>query len=195
MRTATVNRKTAETEISLSLNLDGTGNADIHSGIGFLDHMLTLFAHHGRFDLRLSCKGDLEVDAHHTTEDIGIALGTAFAQALGDKKGICRYGSMLLPMDEALILVAADLSGRAVLRYDLKVTVEKVGTFDTELVKEFWLGFVGHAACALHIRSLDGENAHHMIEGTFKAVGRALRSAVAKDPALADEVPSTKGVL
>ena len=195
MRNATINRKTAETDISLNLNIDGEGKSEINSGCGFLDHMLTLFAKHGRFDLTLTCKGDTEVDDHHTVEDIGIALGTAFAQALGEKRGICRYGSIALPMDEALILAATDLSGRGLLCFDLKIPTEKVGTFDTELVKEFWLGFVRNASCALHLKTLDGENAHHIIEGAFKAAGRVFRQAVEIDPAFADEIPSTKGVL
>lgn len=195
MRTATVNRKTAETDISLELNIDGTGKSEIDSGCGFLDHMLTLFAKHGRFDLTLKCKGDTEVDDHHTVEDIGIALGTAFAKAWGDKRGICRYGSIVLPMDEALILAATDLSGRGILCFSLDIPTEKVGTFDTELVKEFWLGFVRNAACALHLKKLDGENAHHIIEGAFKAAGRVFRQALEIDPAFADEIPSTKGVL
>ena len=195
MRTSTINRRTAETDIALSLNLDGTGASEIDSGCGFLDHMLTLFARHGRFDLTLTCKGDTRVDDHHTVEDIGIALGQAFAKALGDKKGICRYGSMILPMDEALILSAVDLSGRGILCDALEIPTEKVGSFDTELVKEFWLAFVRNAECALHVRQLAGENSHHIIEGAFKSVARSLRQAVAIDPAFADEIPSTKGVL
>ncbi|MBR2722588.1 MAG: imidazoleglycerol-phosphate dehydratase HisB [Clostridia bacterium] len=195
MRIATIERKTAETDIRLTLKLDGEGKSQIDSGCGFLDHMLTLFAKHGRFDLELTCKGDTEVDDHHTVEDIGIALGQAFSQALGEKRGITRYGSTILPMDEALILSATDLSGRGILCYGLEIPTEKVGEFDTELVKEFWLGFVRQAACALHIRQLAGENSHHIIEGTFKSVGRTLRQAVAIDEAFADEIPSTKGVL
>lgn len=195
MRTCEKTRTTAETDIRLSLNLDGTGASEIDTGVGFLDHMLTLFAKHGRFDLTVVCKGDTNVDDHHTVEDIGITLGTAFAEALGDKRGIRRYGSMLLPMDEALILCAVDLSGRACLRYGLEIPTEKVGTFDTELCKEFWLAFTRCAACALHIRQLDGENSHHIIEGTFKAAARALREAVSTDPDAKDEIPSTKGVL
>ena len=195
MRTANLKRKTAETDISLSLNLDGTGNAKIESGVGFLDHMLTLFAKHGRFDLELSCKGDTDVDDHHSVEDIGILLGQAFAQALGDKKGITRYGSCILPMDEALILSAVDLSGRGYLGYDLKIPTEKVGDFDTELVAEFWMAFVRNANLTLHIRMPAGSNSHHIIEGAFKSVARSLRTAVAIDPAAAEEIPSTKGVL
>ena len=195
MRTAEICRTTAETDIKLSLNLDGTGKSNIDSGCGFLDHMLTLFAKHGRFDLDVTCKGDTHVDDHHTVEDIGISLGQAFKIALGDKKGICRYGDKILPMDESLILSAVDLSGRGYLGYDLDIPTEKVGTFDTELVEEFWLGFIRNAECTLHICQLAGTNSHHIIEGTFKSVGRSLREAVAVDPACAGEIPSTKGVL
>ncbi|MBQ9132679.1 MAG: imidazoleglycerol-phosphate dehydratase HisB, partial [Clostridia bacterium] len=175
--------------------LDGVGNSTVDSGCGFLDHMLILFAKHGRFDLTLTCKGDTYVDDHHTVEDIGIALGQAFSKALGDKRGICRYGSMILPMDETLILSAVDLSGRACPCFDLQIPTPKVGTFDTELVKEFWLAFTRNAACALHIKQLAGDNSHHIIEGTFKSVARSLAQAVAIDAAFADEIPSTKGVL
>ena len=195
MRTAEIVRTTAETDIKLSLNLDGTGKSTIDSGCGFLDHMLTLFAKHGRFDLTLTCKGDTQVDDHHTVEDIGISLGQAFKNALGDKKGICRYGDKILPMDESLILSAVDLSGRGYLGYDLEIPTEKVGTFDTELVEEFWLGFIRNAECTLHICQLAGTNSHHIIEGAFKCVARSLREAVAIDPAAAGEIPSTKGVL
>ena len=195
MRTATISRTTAETDIRLALCLDGTGKSEIDSGCGFLDHMLTLFAKHGRFDLMLNCKGDTQVDDHHTVEDIGIALGQAFKTALSDKKGICRYGDKVLPMDEALILCAVDLSGRGLLNFDLKLPAEKVGTFDTELVEEFFLGFIRNAECTLHICQLAGSNTHHIIEGAFKCVARCLRQAVAIDPACADEIPSTKGVL
>ena len=195
MRSATINRRTAETDISLSLELDGVGASQINSGCGFLDHMLTLFAKHGRFDLTLTCNGDTQVDDHHTVEDIGICLGQAFAKALGDKKGIYRYGSMILPMDETLILSAVDLSGRAYLRCDLNIPTEKVGTFDTELVKEFWFAFVRESASTLHLQQLAGENSHHIIEGAFKSVARSLRSAVAIDRDFANEIPSTKGVL
>ncbi|MBQ8439458.1 MAG: imidazoleglycerol-phosphate dehydratase HisB [Clostridia bacterium] len=195
MRTSTINRRTAETDISLSLNLDGTGASEIDSGCGFLDHMLTLFARHGRFDLTLTCKGDTQVDDHHTVEDIGIVLGQAFAEALGDKKGVYRYGSMILPMDESLILSAVDLSGRSYLRFDLSIPTEKVGTFDTELVKEFWLAFTRQAECTLHFQQLAGENSHHIIEGAFKSAARSLRQAVAIDKDFANEIPSTKGVL
>ena len=195
MRTAEIIRNTAETQIKLSLTLEGTGAASIDTGCGFLDHMLTLFAKHGRFDLMLTCKGDTYVDDHHTVEDVGIALGQAFKEALGEKRGICRYGDTVLPMDEALILAAVDLSGRGYLGYALQIPTEKVGSFDTELVDEFWLGFIRNAQCTLHIRQLSGANSHHIIEGAFKAVGRALRQAVAVEPEFADEIPSTKGVL
>ncbi|HJJ38566.1 MAG TPA: imidazoleglycerol-phosphate dehydratase HisB [Methanocorpusculum sp.] len=195
MRTATLTRTTKETDISLTLTLDGSGKADINIGCGFLDHMLTLFASHGRFDLAVSCKGDTDVDYHHTTEDIGIALGTAFKQALGDKAGISRYGFMILPMDEALILTAVDFSGRAALSCDLDISSEKVGDFDTELVEEFWHAFVRTAECSLHIRELAGVNSHHIIEGAFKSAARSIRAAVAFDAAYAGEVPSTKGSL
>ena len=195
MRSSTINRKTAETDIQLSLNLDGKGEANVSTGCGFLDHMLTLFARHGRFDLTVNCKGDTYVDDHHTVEDVAICLGKAFDEALGDKKGITRYGNMLLPMDESLILSAVDISGRAYLGYKLEIPALKVGTFDTELCEEFWLGFVRNAALTLHIRQLAGTNSHHIIEGAFKSVARSLRAAVAIDPAAADEIPSTKGVL
>ena len=195
MRTAEIIRKTAETDITLSLVLDGTGSSKIATGCGFLDHMLTLFSKHGKFDLTLTCKGDTWVDDHHTVEDVGIALGQAFQTALGDKRGINRYGDVTLPMDEALILCAVDISGRGYLGYSLEIPTEKVGTFDTELVEEFWLGFVRNAACTLHICQLAGSNSHHIIEGAFKAAGRCLRAAVAIDPDFADEIPSTKGVL
>ena len=195
MRTSQITRKTAETDIVLSLCLDGTGKSTVNSGCGFLDHMLTLFAKHGRFDLELTCKGDTQVDDHHTVEDIGIALGTAFKEALGDKKGITRYGSCLLPMDEALIVSAVDLSGRGYLAYELNIPTEKVGTFDTELTWEFWIAFVRNAECTLHLRQPAGSNSHHIIEGAFKSVARSLKEAVAIDAAYADEIPSTKGVL
>ena len=193
MRIANIERKTAETDITLTLNLDGEGKSMINSGCGFLDHMLTLFAAHGRFDLTLTCRGDIQVDDHHTVEDIGICLGDAFAEALGDKKGITRYGSMILPMDEALILSAIDLSGRSYLGYEADIPAAKVGTFDTELCEEFWLAFVRRAACTLHIRQMAGKNSHHIIEGIFKSVARSLRAAVALDGS--NSVPSTKGVL
>ena len=195
MRSAEIKRKTAETDISLILELDGSGKGSIRSGCGFLDHMLTLFAAHGGFDLALSCTGDTYVDYHHTVEDIGIALGKAFCMALGEKRGICRYGSIILPMDEALLLAAVDLSGRDCLGYDLAIPTEKVGDFDTELTREFWLGFVRNAGCSLHLRSLAGDNSHHIIEGAFKAAARAIKAAVKLDPDAADVIPSTKGVL
>jgi imidazoleglycerol-phosphate dehydratase len=195
MRTSNIKRTTAETDIFLTLNLDGTGVSQIDTGCGFLDHMLTLFAKHGRFDLIVTCKGDTQVDDHHTVEDIGIALGVAFADALGNKRGICRYGSTTLPMDESLILTAVDLSGRAYLGYDLTIPTQKVGTFDTELVEEFLLGFVRNAGATVHVRQLAGTNSHHIIEGAFKSLARSLKAAVAIDIAFANEIPSTKGVL
>ena len=195
MRISEINRKTAETDICLKINLDGKGESKIDSGCGFLDHMLTLFAKHGRFDLSVSCKGDTYVDDHHTVEDIGIALGDAFADALGDKKGIVRYGDTVLPMDETLILSAVDLSGRSYLGYGLEIPMQKVGTFDTELTEEFWLAFVRSAKCNLHIKQLAGTNSHHIIEGTFKSVARSLKTAVSVDKDFADDIPSTKGVI
>ena len=195
MRNAVIERKTAETDIYLSLELDGSGTSEIATGCGFLDHMLTLFAKHGRFDLTVRCKGDTWVDDHHTVEDVGIALGQAFFDALGNKKGICRYGDTTLAMDESLILTAVDISGRAYLGYDLHIPTQKVGTFDTELTEEFFLGFVRNAHMTLHLRQLAGTNSHHIIEGTFKSVARSLRKAVAIDAAFADDLPSTKGVL
>jgi len=195
MRTSDISRVTAETDIRLSLDLDGRGTSDIDTGVGFLDHMLTLFARHGRFDLYVKAKGDVYVDDHHTVEDVGIVLGQAFAEAVGDKKGICRYGSCILPMDEALILCAADISGRDYLGYALDIPTEKVGTFDTELMEEFWLGFVRNARVTMHLRQLAGSNSHHIMEGAFKAAARALRQAVSIDSDYADEVPSTKGLL
>ena len=195
MRSASVSRKTAETSVALSLDLDGAGESSVQTGCGFLDHMLTLFAKHGRFDLTVSCEGDAEVDFHHTTEDIGIVLGQAFAEALGEKRGIRRYGDCVLPMDEALVLCAADLSGRGILGYDLTLSAQKVGDFDTELAKEFWLGFVRESGVTLHLRELSGENAHHVLEASFKAAGRALRQAVSIDPDFYDDIPSTKGIL
>ena len=195
MRKHEIIRTTKETDISLALCLDGTGKSNIDTGCGFLDHMLTLFAKHGRFDLDVCCKGDVEVDYHHTAEDIGICLGIAFNKALGDKKGIVRYGDIILPMDEALVLAAVDISGRDYLGYTLDIPTEKIGDFDSELVKEFWLGFVRNAKLTLHIKKLDGENSHHIAEGAFKAVARVLKAAVAIDQQYADEIPSTKGVL
>ena len=195
MRKAEVNRKTGETDIRILLDLDGTGKSVIDTGVGFLDHMLTLFARHGRFDLEVTCKGDTYVDDHHSVEDIGIALGKAFEQALGDKKGVVRYGSTILPMDESLILSAVDLSGRGLLVYDLQIPAEKVGTFDTELTEEFFRALAHNACATLHIKQLSGGNSHHIIEGAFKSVARSLRTATAIDPACAEEIPSTKGVL
>ena len=195
MRTSTKERNTAETKIKLALNLDGKGESEINTGCGFLDHMLTLFAKHGRFDLAVECNGDTNVDYHHTVEDIGITLGMAFSEALGDKKGIERYGDIILPMDEALILTAIDLSGRSYLGYDLTIPTQKVGDFDTELVKEFWLGFVRTCECTLHIKSLAGGNSHHIIEGAFKSAARSISKAVKINEEYKDEIPSTKGVL
>ena len=195
MRQATIERKTNETDISLALTLEGSGSAEIATGCGFLDHMLPLFAHHGRFDLTLKCEGDRWVDYHHTVEDVGIALGEAFKAALGDKAGIVRYGSFLLPMDEALILCAADLSGRAHLAWNVTLPAAKVGDFDTELGEEFWLGFVRALGATVHLRQLDGKNTHHILEAVFKGMGRTLKEAVAIDPALAGALPSTKGML
>ena len=195
MRTSEIKRDTAETKIALTLDLDGTGKSDIATGCGFLDHMLTLFAKHGRFDLTVDCDGDIDVDDHHTVEDIGICLGKAFSEALGDKKGIIRYGSFTLPMDEALIMCAVDISGRDYLAYRLEIPTEKVGTFDTELVEEFMLAFTRNAGLTLHIIQLSGTNSHHIIEGTFKCLARTLRQAVNIDEKFKDEIPSTKGVL
>ena len=195
MRTAQIKRVTAETDISLALNLDGTGLSDCRTGCGFLDHMLTLFARHGRFDLTVTCLGDCQVDDHHTVEDIGICLGKAFAEALGDKKGITRYGNMTLPMDESLILSAVDISGRGGCYYALEIPTQKVGSFDTELCQEFFIAFARDAGITLHLRQLAGANSHHIIEGAFKSVARSLKTAVAIDRDFADEVPSTKGIL
>ena len=193
MRTYEMTRKTAETDISLSLNLDGTGKSSIDTGCGFLDHMLTLFTAHGKFDLTVKCAGDNDVDDHHSVEDIGIVLGQAFQAALGDKRGITRYGSFLLPMDEALIQTAVDISGRFCLCYGLEIPTEKIGTFDTELVEEFFLAFTRNCPMSLHIRQLAGKNSHHIVEGAFKSVARSLKMAVALDGS--NEIPSTKGVL
>jgi len=195
MRTSEIIRKTAETDISLTINLDGSGNSTINTNCGFLDHMLTLFAKHGRFDLNVECNGDIDVDFHHTVEDIGIVLGQAFCDALGDKRGIIRYGNMILPMDESLILSAVDISGRCHLEYELDIPTQTVGSFDTELVKEFWYSFVRTAGITLHIRKLAGFNSHHIIEGAFKSVARSLKQAVSIDKDFIDEIPSTKGVL
>lgn len=195
MRTSDISRVTAETDIRLSLDLDGSGVSNVDTGVGFLDHMLTLLARHARFDLYVKAKSDVYVDDHHTVEDIGIVLGQAFAEAVGDKKGICRYGSCILPMDEALIMCAVDISGRDYLGYSLEIPTEKVGTFDTELNEEFWLGFTRNAGVTLHLQQLAGKNSHHIIEGAFKAAARALKQAVSIDAAYADEIPSTKGLL
>ena len=195
MRKATIQRKTGETDICLNLSLDGKGNSKINSGCGFLDHMLTLFAKHAGYDLSVTCKGDVHVDYHHTTEDIGIALGKAFYEALGDKKGITRYGDIVLPMDETLIMAALDISGRDYVAFNVNIPADKVGDFDTELCEEFWLAFVREAKITLHVSQLAGKNSHHIIEGVFKAVARALGKATAIDAFRADEIPSTKGVL
>lgn len=195
MRQAKIERRTAETDICLTLDLDGAGQSEIATGCGFLDHMLTLFARHGRFDLAVRCSGDTCVDDHHTVEDIGICLGDAFAQALGDLRGVTRYGSMVLPMDEALLLTAVDLSGRGMLCCQLDIPTEKVGTFDTELVEEFLLAFVRRANMTVHVRQLAGKNSHHIIEGTFKSLARSLGQAVSIDSRFSQEIPSTKGVL
>ena len=195
MRTASITRKTNETDIALSLNLDGSGKSDINTGCGFLDHMLTLFAKHARFDLEVKCLGDTDVDFHHTAEDIGLVLGQAFKSALSDKKGIVRYGSSILPMDEALIMSAGDISGRSFLKCSFNGLTEKVGDFDTELVEEFFTAFTRQAELTLHIRQIDGSNTHHILEGAFKSVARSLRQAVQIDENFKDEIPSTKGVL
>ena len=195
MRKAEIARKTNETDIKLTLELDGAGKSEISTGCGFLDHMLTLFARHGRFDMSVSCKGDTYVDFHHTVEDIGIALGDAFKTALGDMRGIVRYGSMILPMDEALIMTAVDISGRPHLSYGLDIPAQKVGEFDTELTEEFFLGFIRHAGMTLHIKQLAGTNSHHIVEGAFKSTARSLAAAVKIEEAYKNEIPSTKGVL
>ena len=195
MRTADIQRNTQETRIRLSLCLDGTGKSDIATGVGFLDHMLTLFARHGDFDLSVRCDGDTEVDGHHSVEDIGICLGKAFSEALGDKRGICRYGQFLLPMDETLVLCACDLSGRDYLGWSVELPAAKVGDFDTELAKEFWLAFVRSCPGSIHIRQMAGENTHHILEAVFKGMGRTLKAAVALDEKHLGEIPSTKGTL
>ena len=195
MRNAKIERKTEETDVMLTLELDGTGIAEIATGCGFLNHMLTLFAHHGGFDLSVQCKGDTWVDDHHTVEDVGICLGQAFAQALGEKRGITRYGHFILPMDESLILSAVDISGRSYLGFDMEIPSPKIGTFDTELVEEFFLAFVRQCPMSLHIRKLCGSNSHHIVEGAFKSVARSLKAAVAVDEKNPDAIPSTKGVL
>ena len=195
MRTSTIKRKTAETEISLTLELDGCGNANVNTGCGFLDHMLTLFSKHARFDLSVCCCGDIAVDDHHSVEDIGICLGKAFRESIGNCAGINRYGNMMLPMDEALVLCAVDISGRDCLVYRLDIPSQKIGTFDTELVEEFFLAFVRNAGITLHIRQLDGKNSHHIVEAAFKSVSRALAQAVSVDTTRANDIPSTKGML
>ena len=195
MRTSEINRNTTETQIRLRLNIDGSGTCVADTGIGFLDHMLTLFTRHGNFDLEIRCAGDVNVDDHHSTEDIGICLGQAFSQALGQMAGIQRYSHKLLPMDEALILCALDISGRGYLQYDMQIPTEKVGAFDTELVKEFFMAFTRNAGVTLHLRQLSGSNSHHIIEAAFKAFGRAMREAASVDPSLSGQIPSTKGVL
>ena len=195
MRTADIQRNTQETRIQMKLCLDGTGKSDIATGVGFLDHMLTLFARHGDFDLTVRCDGDTEVDGHHSVEDIGICLGKAFSEALGDKRGICRYGQFLLPMDETLVLCACDLSGRDYLGWSVDLPAAKVGDFDTELAKEFWLAFVRSCPGSIHIRQMAGENTHHILEAVFKGMGRTLKAAVALDEKHLGEIPSTKGTL
>ena len=195
MRYAEISRKTNETDIKLTLELDGKGIHDIKTGCGFLDHMLELFTSHGRFNIKLSCKGDTHVDFHHTVEDVGISLGQAFKNALGNKKGIARYGSFILPMDETLILSAIDFSGRVFLNYDVEIFTPKVGDFDTELSKEFWLGFARESFSTMHIKKLSGENSHHIIEAIFKSTARAIRQAVKFDPDYENEIPSTKGII
>lgn len=195
MRYSKIERKTAETDIKLEINLDGKGNSEIDTGCGFFDHMLTLFAKHGSFDLKVKCVGDKKVDYHHSIEDIGIALGQAFLEAVGDKKGINRYGDIILPMDEALIMVALDLSGRSYLAFNLDVRAKKIGEYDTELTEEFMIAFTNNAKINLHVRKLAGKNSHHIVEGTFKALARALKKALSKDTANPDALPSTKGVL
>ena len=195
MRNSVIERKTAETEINLTLNLDGEGVSKIDTGCGFLNHMLTLFARHGNFDLTVYCKGDIDVDYHHTAEDIGICLGEAFKNALGDMKGITRYAHTILPMDESLILSAVDISGRSFLSYNAEISTEKVGDFDTELVREFFEAFVRKAEITLHIKRIDGYNSHHIIEGIYKSVARSMKAAVAIDEKNKDKIPSTKGVL
>ena len=195
MRTAELNRKTTETDIAVRLDLDGNGNSEISTGCGFLDHMLTLFSKHGRFDLSVFCEGDVEVDFHHSAEDIGITLGTAFNEALGDRRGIRRYGEFTLPMDEALVQSVIDCSGRGFLSFDLEIPTEKVGDFDTELVEEFFIAFARNSGMTIHIRKISGKNSHHIIEGAIKAFARALKEAVDVDPDFSDDIPSTKGVL
>lgn len=195
MRKAEIERVTSETQIRLALNLDGAGRANIDTGCPFLDHMLTLFAAHSGLDLQIACRGDVEVDYHHTTEDVGIALGQGLRRALGDKRGICRYGNFLLPMDETLVLVALDFSGRSFLNWDVALPAAKVGDFDTELAEEFMLALCREAGLTLHFKQMAGHNCHHILEASFKGLGRAVRQAVALDAANLDKIPSTKGVL
>ena len=195
MRQAAIERNTKETQITLKLNLDGAGKADVDTGVGFLNHMLELLSFHGQFDLTVKCQGDIQVDDHHSVEDIGIAFGQAFSEALGDKKGIVRYGNFLLPMDEALVMCAVDLCGRDTLGYQVNIPTQKVGSFDTELVQEFMLGFVRNAKACVHFVQMAGTNSHHIIEAMFKGLGRALRQAVSIDPRQADKTPSSKGLL
>ena len=195
MRVSEIHRKTRETDISLRLDLDGTGKCNINTDCGFLNHMLELFSKHSRIDLDVTCKGDTEVDFHHTVEDVGIVLGQAISEALGDKRGITRYGSMILPMDETLVLTAVDISGRAYLNFDAQMPCQKVGDMDTELVEEFFWAFIRNCNVTLHIKLLDGKNTHHIIEGIFKSFARTMKAAVSIDPTLGGEIPSSKGVL
>lgn len=195
MRTASIKRETGETQITLKLNLDGHGRAEVATGVGFLNHMLELFARHGDFDLMVNCQGDTWVDSHHSVEDVGICLGKAFTEALGEKRGIVRYGQSLLPMDESLVLCACDFSGRDYLGWSVNLPAAKLGNFDTELAKEFWLGFVRNCPSSVHIRQLAGENTHHILEAVFKGMGRAIKMAVAIDEKHLEDIPSTKGTL
>ncbi len=195
MRTAEISRKTAETDITLQINLDGTGSYDNQTGVGFFDHMLDQLARHALIDMKIRAAGDLHIDDHHTVEDVGIALGQAIAQAVGDKRGIVRYGSCLLPMDEALVRAALDISGRPYLVWDVEMTAPKIGTFDTELVREFFTALATNAGLTLHVHKLEGFNSHHIAEASFKAVARALRDALEIDPRKSDAIPSTKGTL
>ena len=195
MRKSEVSRKTAETDIRLKLNLDGVGKNSINTGVGFFDHMLELFSRHSRIDLEIECEGDIHVDAHHTVEDIGICLGTAFLEAIGDGRGICRYSDVILPMDEALVLCAIDVSGRGDLNMDVTLSDPMVGTMDTNLLEEFLSAFIRKAGITVHLKMLAGKNSHHIFEACFKALARSLRAAIKIDPEIADEIPSTKGTL
>ena len=195
MRQAIIHRQTKETDITIELTLEGSGKASCNTGVAAFDHVIEAFGRHGLFDLKIEATGDLEIDAHHTVEDCGIALGQAFAQCLGDRAGITRYGSIILPMDEALIVAAVDISGRGQLHYDVDVPIEFIGNFDTTLIKEFLISFATNMGITLHVRSLAGENTHHIIEATLKAVGRAVSQAVAIDPRTQGQIPSTKGVI